>query len=136
MVAVTGEIQLAGQAYGKIATVVTVGFVISLKNNVSHYINHKSNEGLTRGNHIGNISSNFLNFVEECVENFIVLCATVILVEWGDVILFLLREPGIGVGNVANYKKSAGENDIQERRQTVPYEVKALLECMKRIYRV
>jgi hypothetical protein len=76
-------------------------------------MNYQSNEGLTRANHIGNISGNWFNFDVEVVENFIILCAAITGVEWRDVSLLLLLEPGIGVGNVANYEKSAGENDPQ-----------------------
>ena len=52
----------------------------------------------------------FLRFVVEFVENFIILCTAISQVKWRNVSLFLLREPGIGIGNVANCRKSADEN--------------------------
>jgi hypothetical protein len=102
--AVTSEVQLAGQAYSKIVAIVTVGLVVAFNIMLVNISTNRARErGLTRANHIGTNARDWLNLDEELVENLIILGTIISGVEWGDISTLLLLEPGIGVGNVANY---------------------------------
>lgn len=106
MGAVTSEVQLAGQAYSKIAAIVTVGLVVAFNMMLVNIPSNTAQErGLTRPNHIGTNGRDWLNLDEELVKNLIILSTIISGVEWGDISTLLLLEPGISVGNVANYLK-------------------------------
>jgi hypothetical protein len=62
-----------------------------------------STRKLTNTNHIRSILRDFFNFVVELIEDFIILFTVISRIEWLNVSLLLLLEPGIGISNITNY---------------------------------